>query len=69
MPSPREQQPKPERKSRRQDSMPGGWLWIVVMLLLVVVVLDSLVRWSTGHKRPRPASSPSAEPVPEAAAL
>ncbi len=37
MPSPREQ-PKPERKSRRQDSMPGGWLWVVVMLLLFVVL-------------------------------
>jgi cell division protease FtsH len=37
MPSPREQ-PKPERKSRRQDTMPGGWLWVVVLLLLAVVL-------------------------------
>jgi cell division protease FtsH len=37
MPSPREQ-PKPDRKSRRQDTMPGGWLWVVVLLLLGVVL-------------------------------
>ncbi|MBI1832977.1 MAG: ATP-dependent metallopeptidase FtsH/Yme1/Tma family protein, partial [Planctomycetes bacterium] len=30
---------KPERKSRRQDTMPGGMLWIVVLLLLGVVLL------------------------------
>ena len=37
MPSPREQ-PRPDRKSRRQDTMPGGWLWVVVLLLLAVVL-------------------------------
>src|SRR5205823_14249627 len=37
MPAPREQ-PKPDRKSRRQDTMPGGWLWVVVLLLLGVVL-------------------------------
>src|SRR6516225_9765762 len=37
MPSPREQ-PRPDRKSRRQDTMPGGWLWVVVLLLLGVVL-------------------------------
>src|SRR4051812_12420945 len=36
MPSPREQ-PNP-RGRRRQDAMPGGWLWIVVLLLLAVVM-------------------------------
>src|ERR1043166_3876725 len=36
MPSPREQ-PGP-RSRRRQDTMPGGWLWIVVLLLLAVVI-------------------------------
>jgi len=30
---------KSERKSRRQDTMPGGMLWIVVLLLLGVVLL------------------------------
>src|SRR5205809_241561 len=42
MPSPREQ-PKPERKRRRQDSMPGAWLWTVVMLLLRVVLYITLL--------------------------
>src|SRR4051812_11938383 len=36
MPSPREQ-PNP-RGRRRQETMPGGWLWIVVLLLLAVVI-------------------------------
>src|SRR5438552_3353104 len=36
MPSPRDQ-PNP-RGRRRQDTMPGGWLWIVVLLLLAVVM-------------------------------
>jgi cell division protease FtsH len=35
MPSPREQQ---NRSRRRQESMPGGWLWVVVVLLLGVVL-------------------------------
>ncbi|MSQ96187.1 MAG: ATP-dependent zinc metalloprotease FtsH [Gemmataceae bacterium] len=37
MPSPRDQ-PTPPRSRRRQDAMPGGWLWIVVLLLLAVVI-------------------------------
>src|SRR5262249_46098738 len=37
MPSPRDQS-KPERRARRQDTMPGGWLWIVVLLLLGAVI-------------------------------
>jgi cell division protease FtsH len=40
MPSPREQ-PSP-RNRRRQDAMPGGWLWIVVLLLLGVVMWITL---------------------------
>jgi cell division protease FtsH len=34
MPSPREPL-KPERRSRRQDTMPGSWLWVVILLLLL----------------------------------
>ncbi len=41
MPSPREQPPNP-RNRRRQDTMPGGWLWIVVLLLLGVVMWITL---------------------------
>src|SRR5215510_4883278 len=37
MPSPRDPL-KTDRKSRRQDTMPGGWLWIVVLLLLTGVL-------------------------------
>src|SRR6516225_4607936 len=37
MPAPRDQ-PNP-RSRRRQDTMPGGWLWIVVLLLLAVVLM------------------------------
>jgi cell division protease FtsH len=37
MPPPREQ-PNPNRSRRRQDTMPGGWLWVVVLLLLGVVL-------------------------------
>ncbi len=40
MPSPREQ-PNP-RGRRRQDTMPGGWLWIVVLLLLAAVMWITL---------------------------
>ncbi|MBI3822673.1 MAG: ATP-dependent zinc metalloprotease FtsH [Planctomycetes bacterium] len=37
MPSPRDQ-PRPERRSRRQDAMPSAWLWVVVLLLLCGVL-------------------------------
>src|ERR1035438_5435228 len=37
MPPPREQL-KPDRKSRPKETMPGGWLWVVVLLLLGVVL-------------------------------
>ncbi len=37
MPSPREQ-PTPPRPRRRQDTMPGGWLWVIVLLLLAGVL-------------------------------
>src|SRR5262245_14868029 len=36
MPPPREQ--PPIRKGRRQDSMPGGWLWAVILLGLAVAL-------------------------------
>src|SRR5215203_2515036 len=36
MPSPREQ-PNPTRR-RRQETMPGGWLWVVVLMLLGIVL-------------------------------
>src|SRR5688572_14464525 len=41
MPSPREQPPS-NRKSRRQESMPAGWLWVVILLLLVSVMYFAL---------------------------
>ena len=46
MPSPREQ-PGP-RSRRRQDTMPGGWLWIVVLLLLAVVLWITVGGSTTG---------------------
>src|ERR1700676_5568231 len=46
MPSPREQ-PNP-RSRRRQDTMPGGWLWVVVLLLLAVVLWITVGGPSTG---------------------
>lgn len=36
MPSQRE--PNPNRSRKRQDTMPGGWLWVVVLLLVGVVL-------------------------------
>src|SRR6266852_2613880 len=38
MPPPSEK-PSPSRRGRRQDTMPGGWLWMVVLLLLTIVLL------------------------------
>ena len=46
MPSPREQ-PTP-RGRRRQDTMPGGWLWVVVLLLLAIVLWITVGTQSTG---------------------
>jgi cell division protease FtsH len=46
MPSPREQ-PNP-RSRRRQDTMPGGWLWVVVLLLLAVVLWITVGGQNTG---------------------
>ena len=36
MPSPREQ---PNRSRRRQETMPGGWLWVVILLLITAVLI------------------------------
>jgi cell division protease FtsH len=41
MPSPREQ-PNPNRHRRRQDTMPGGWLWIVILFLIAGVMYFTL---------------------------
>src|SRR5437016_2644643 len=41
MPSPREQPPS-NRNRRRQDTMPGGWLWVVILLLLAGVMYFTL---------------------------
>ena len=38
MPSPRDQ-PTSGRNRRRQETMPGGWLWVVILLLISVVLL------------------------------
>ncbi len=47
MPSPREQPPQ-NRKGRRQDTMPGGWLWIVILCLLAGVMYFTLGLNSAG---------------------
>jgi len=41
MPSPREPLP-PNRQRRRQDTMPGGWLWVVILFLLAGVMYFTL---------------------------
>ncbi|HWY86807.1 MAG TPA: ATP-dependent zinc metalloprotease FtsH [Gemmataceae bacterium] len=41
MPSPREQPPS-NRNRRRQDTMPGGWLWIVILCIIAVVMYITL---------------------------
>ncbi len=41
MPSPREQ-PPPNRSRRRQDTMPGGWLWVAILCLLATVMYFTL---------------------------
>src|SRR2546421_1939303 len=38
MPPPREPLNPQQRGRRRQESMPGGWLWLVVLVLLAIVV-------------------------------
>jgi len=35
MPSPREQPPPQNRKSRRPETVPAGWLWIVFLIMVV----------------------------------
>src|SRR5438094_8008973 len=42
MPPPREPLNPQQRGRRRQESMPGGWLWLVVLILLVVVLWFTL---------------------------
>jgi cell division protease FtsH len=46
MPPPREQL-KPDRKSRSKETMPGGWLWVVVLLLLGVVLYITFLPGTT----------------------
>ena len=64
MPSPREQPPQ-NRQRRRQDTMPGGWLWIVILFLIAGVMYFTL--WAvrlTGvmpEMRVRPESAAIAE--------
>jgi cell division protease FtsH len=41
MPSPREQPPQ-NRNRRRPDTMPGGWLWVVILFLLAGVMYFTL---------------------------
>src|SRR6266446_4136040 len=38
MPSPREQPPSPANRRRRQEVMPGGWLWLLILAMLVGVL-------------------------------
>src|SRR5437868_5077360 len=40
MPSPREQ--PPQNRKRRQETMPGGWLWVVILFLLAGVMYFTL---------------------------
>src|SRR6476659_5963377 len=35
---PRDQPSPPNRSRRRQETMPGGWLWVIVLLLLGIVM-------------------------------
>jgi carbon starvation protein len=42
---------------------------LTVMTLLVVVVLDSVIRWTTGMRRPQPLAKATAETLPEPAGL
>jgi cell division protease FtsH len=43
MPPPREQPPGPNpRGRRRQESMPGGWLWFLLLLMLVAFLYFAL---------------------------
>ncbi|MBI3412418.1 MAG: ATP-dependent zinc metalloprotease FtsH [Planctomycetes bacterium] len=51
MPSPREQ-PPPGRKGRRQDSMPGGWLWAVILLGLAVALFITFANSSSPGRIP-----------------
>src|SRR3989442_11940843 len=37
----------PQNRRRRQESMPGGWLWLVILLLLAVILWFTFVP-STG---------------------
>src|SRR5579862_5451926 len=47
MPSPREQ-PPPNRNRRRQETMPGGWLWVAILILLCTVMYFTLGMNSAG---------------------
>lgn len=51
MPSPREQ-PPPGRKGRRQDSMPGGWLWAVILLGLAGALFIAFANSSSPGRIP-----------------
>jgi cell division protease FtsH len=42
MPPPREP-PGPAKKGRRQEAMPGGWLWLLILLILAVFLWYALV--------------------------
>lgn len=48
MPPPREPA-SPNRNRRRQENMPGGWLWVVVLLILaaVLAITFGMPRYST----------------------
>lgn len=47
MPAPREQPPQ-NRNRRRQENMPGGWLWVVILCLLAGVMYFTLGFNTTG---------------------
>jgi cell division protease FtsH len=49
MPAPREQPPTPGNRRRRQDVMPGGWLWLLILVLLVGVLWFTMGFGNTGQ--------------------
>jgi cell division protease FtsH len=48
MPPPREQHGPSNRNRRRQEGMPGGWLWIVILVFLVAILYFTILPPSAG---------------------
>src|SRR5262249_53516241 len=48
MPPPREPV-NPQGRRRRQESMPGGWLWLVILVLLFLILYFTLLNPSVAN--------------------